>query len=77
MDEYQKHQPDTNDHILCDYIYTKCPEKTTLQRQKKTNQGLPEAECETGDYSATVYKGTLRYDRNALKLDYDDGCATL
>lgn len=75
MDERQKHYQDTNDYILCDYIYTKCPEKTTLQRQK-TNQWLPEAECGTGDYSAKAYKGTLRYGRNALKLDYDDDCCT-
>ena len=27
-------QPVTKDHILCDYIYMKCPEKENLWRQE-------------------------------------------
>ena len=69
----------TNDHILSDTIYTKCPEYY-LEQKKKVNCWLLKVMKLTGNGKVTAsgHRFSFKRDKNIPTLDYDNNsCTTL
>lgn len=64
------------DHILCDFMYVKCPEKASPQMHNKmvTARDQGKKEIESDDSRAQEFLGG---DKIGLKFDRGDECTTL